>query len=157
MAVGFEKAQHLVDGELLGHLDGGAQGHLNFQPLAQTNYWCRQVQRPLFQLRWVPISTSKSVRTPKSTPKSRSPQADLLTYLTKVSVGASSAISQMFFNTDAYFRFIDEARTVGADNCGIEIPRWMRLRQQAGPAVTSVLLGCQAFWPTTTPTGPIPL
>jgi methylenetetrahydrofolate reductase (NADPH) len=88
---------------------------------------------------------------PEMHPQARSPQADLQAYVTKVKAGASSAITQMFFNTDAYFRFVDEAHALGADipvipgimpitnasgiirfadNCGTEIPRWMRLRLQ---------------------------
>jgi methylenetetrahydrofolate reductase (NADPH) len=88
---------------------------------------------------------------PEMHPQARSPQADLQAYVTKVRAGASSAITQMFFNTDAYFRFVDEAHALGADipvvpgimpitnasgiirfadGCGAEIPRWMRLRLQ---------------------------
>lgn len=88
---------------------------------------------------------------PEMHPQARSPQADLQAYLTKVQAGASSAITQMFFNTDAYFRFVEEAHRQGArvpvvpgimpitnasgiirfaDGCGAEIPRWMRLRLQ---------------------------
>ena len=88
---------------------------------------------------------------PEMHPQARSPQADLQAYLAKVKAGASSAITQMFFNTDAYFRFVDEAHALGADipvvpgimpitnasgiirfadACGAEIPRWMRLRLQ---------------------------
>jgi methylenetetrahydrofolate reductase (NADPH) len=88
---------------------------------------------------------------PEMHPQSRSPQADLQAYVAKVRAGASSAITQMFFNADAYFRFVDEARALGADipvvpgimpitnasgilrfadGCGAEIPRWMRLRLQ---------------------------
>ena len=86
---------------------------------------------------------------PETHPQAKSPQADLQAYATKVKAGASSAITQMFFNTDAYFRFVDEAYALGADipvvpgimpitnsagiirfadACGTEIPRWMRLR-----------------------------
>lgn len=88
---------------------------------------------------------------PEMHPQARSPQADLQAYVTKVKAGADSAITQMFFNTDAYFRFVDEAHALGADipvvpgimpitnagniirfaeGCGAEIPRWMRLRLQ---------------------------
>lgn len=88
---------------------------------------------------------------PEMHPQARSPQADLQAYVTKVRAGASSAITQMFFNADAYFRFVDDARALGADipvipgimpitnagniirfadGCGTEIPRWMRLRLQ---------------------------
>lgn len=86
---------------------------------------------------------------PEMHPQAKSPQADLQAYATKVKAGASSAITQMFFNTDAYFRFVDDAHALGADipvipgimpitnaagiirfadGCGADIPRWMRLR-----------------------------
>ena len=89
---------------------------------------------------------------PEMHPQARSPQADLQAYLTKVRAGASSAITQMLFNSDAYFRFVDEAHALGAsvpvvpgimpiinasgiirfaDNCGADIPRWIRLRLQS--------------------------
>ncbi len=89
---------------------------------------------------------------PEMHPQARSPQEDLKAFVTKVKAGANSAITQMFFNTDAYFRFVDEAFALGvdipivpgimpitnssgiirfADNCGAEIPRWMRLRLQS--------------------------
>ena len=88
---------------------------------------------------------------PEMHPQSRSPQADLQAYLAKVRAGASSAITQMFFNRDAYLRFVDEAHALGADipvvagimpitnssgiirfadACGADIPRWIRLRLQ---------------------------
>ena len=88
---------------------------------------------------------------PEMHPQARSPQADLQAYVTKVKAGASSSITQMFFNSDAYFRFVDDAYAMGADipvvpgimpitnasgiirfadACGAEIPRWMRLRLQ---------------------------
>jgi methylenetetrahydrofolate reductase (NADPH) len=89
---------------------------------------------------------------PEMHPQARSPQADLQAYLAKVQCGASSAITQMLFNSDAYFRFVDEAHALGAnipvvpgimpiinasgiirfaDNCGADIPRWIRLRLQS--------------------------
>jgi len=88
---------------------------------------------------------------PEMHPQARSPQDDLRAYLAKVRAGASSAITQMLFNADAYFRFVDDARAIGADipvvpgimpivnasgilrfadGCGADIPRWMRLRLQ---------------------------
>jgi methylenetetrahydrofolate reductase (NADPH) len=88
---------------------------------------------------------------PEMHPQARSPQADLQAYATKVRSGASSAITQMFFNPDAYFRFVDDAATLGADIpvvpgimpitnasgiirfadvCGADMPRWIRLRLQ---------------------------
>ncbi|MCR5883978.1 methylenetetrahydrofolate reductase [NAD(P)H] [Rhizobacter sp. J219] len=89
---------------------------------------------------------------PEMHPQARSPQDDLQAYLTKVRAGANSSITQFFFNADAYFRFVDDARKLGADipvvpgimpiinsagiirfadNSGAEIPRWIRLRLQA--------------------------
>ena len=86
---------------------------------------------------------------PEMHPQARSPQADLQAYAAKVKAGANGAITQMFFNSDAYFRFVDDAHALGADipvvpgimpitnasgimrfadSCGTEIPRWMRLR-----------------------------
>ncbi len=97
---------------------------------------------------------------PEMHPQARSPQADLQAYLIKVQAGASSAITQMFFNADAYFRFVEESQKLGAhvpvvpgimpitnasglirfaDACGTEIPRWIRLRLQAfGDDVASI-------------------
>ena len=88
---------------------------------------------------------------PEMHPQSRSPQADMQAYAAKVKAGASSALTQMFFNADAYFRFVDEANVLGAaipvvpgimpitnasgiirfaDSCGADMPRWIRLRLQ---------------------------
>jgi methylenetetrahydrofolate reductase (NADPH) len=97
---------------------------------------------------------------PEMHPQARSPQADLQAYVTKVRAGASSAITQMLFSADAYFRFVDETRALGADipvvpgimpitnasgiirfadGCGAEIPRWMKLRLQGfGDDVESI-------------------
>jgi methylenetetrahydrofolate reductase (NADPH) len=89
---------------------------------------------------------------PEVHPQAKSPEADLQAYVTKVRAGANSAITQYFYNSDAYFRFVDDAYKLGADipvvpgimpiisstqlmrfsdACGAEIPRWMRLRLQA--------------------------
>jgi methylenetetrahydrofolate reductase (NADPH) len=89
---------------------------------------------------------------PEIHPQAKSPEADLNAYVQKVKAGADSAITQYFYNSDAYFRFVDEAVKRGADvpvvpgimpitsstqllrfsdACGAEIPRWIRLRLQA--------------------------
>jgi methylenetetrahydrofolate reductase (NADPH) len=97
---------------------------------------------------------------PEVHPQARSPEADLQAYVTKVKAGADSAITQYFYNSDAYFRFVDDAHKLGADvpvvpgimpitsssqllrfsdACGAEIPRWIRLRLQAyGDDVESI-------------------
>ncbi len=84
---------------------------------------------------------------PEYHPQSRSARDDLLNFKRKVDAGANSAITQYFFNADAYFNFVDEAAALGvtipivpgimpignfsqlarfSDACGAEIPRWMR-------------------------------
>ena len=89
---------------------------------------------------------------PEVHPQARSPGTDLQAFATKVKAGANSAITQYFFNSDAYFRFVDDAYALGvdvpvvpgimpilgssqllrfSDACGAEIPRWIRLRLQA--------------------------
>jgi len=89
---------------------------------------------------------------PEVHPQAKSPDADLQAYVNKVRAGANSAITQYFYNSDAYFRFVDDAYKLGADipvvpgimpiisstqlmrfsdACGAEIPRWIRLRLQA--------------------------
>jgi methylenetetrahydrofolate reductase (NADPH) len=89
---------------------------------------------------------------PEIHPQARSPEADLKALLAKQQAGAHSGLTQFFYNADAYFRFVEDARKLGvtmpivpgimpitnssglmrfADNCGAEIPRWVRLRLQA--------------------------
>jgi methylenetetrahydrofolate reductase (NADPH) len=89
---------------------------------------------------------------PEVHPQARSPEADLKAFVTKVKAGASSAITQYFFNSDAYLRFVDDARKAGvevpivpgimpitnssqlirfSEACGAEIPRWIRLRLES--------------------------
>ncbi len=86
---------------------------------------------------------------PEMHPQAKSPQDDLDNFARKVRSGANSAITQYFYNPDAYFRFVDEARKIGvdvpvvagimpinnytqlmrfSDMCGAEIPRWIRLK-----------------------------
>jgi methylenetetrahydrofolate reductase (NADPH) len=84
---------------------------------------------------------------PEWHPQSRAPDNDLAAFATKIKAGADSAITQYFYNADAYFHFVDAARALGvdvpiipgimpisgfyklarfSDACGAEIPRWMR-------------------------------
>ena len=88
---------------------------------------------------------------PEFHPQAKSPEADLQAFATKVKAGAHSAITQYFFNSDAYFRFVDDVYKLGvdvpivpgimpitnasqllrfSDACGAEVPRWIRLRLQ---------------------------
>ena len=89
---------------------------------------------------------------PEVHPQAKSPDADLQAFASKVRAGADAAITQYFFNADAYFRFLDDTQRLGldlpivpgvmpilgstqlmrfSDACGAEIPRWLRLRLQA--------------------------
>ncbi|HYD96474.1 MAG TPA: methylenetetrahydrofolate reductase [NAD(P)H] [Noviherbaspirillum sp.] len=86
---------------------------------------------------------------PEVHPQAKSPQDDLQNFARKVKAGANAAITQYFYNADAYFRFVDDARKAGvdvpivagimpitnytqlmrfSDMCGAEIPRWVRLK-----------------------------
>ena len=86
---------------------------------------------------------------PEYHPQARKPEQDLSAFKTKVQAGANGAITQYFYNPDAYFHFVESARAVGieipivpgimpinnfsqlarfSDACGAEIPRWMRLK-----------------------------
>ncbi|MFZ9298252.1 MAG: methylenetetrahydrofolate reductase [NAD(P)H] [Hylemonella sp.] len=89
---------------------------------------------------------------PEAHPQARSPAADLQAFASKVRAGANSAITQYFYNADAYFHFLEEIDALGlhipvvpgvmpianssqlmrfSDACGAEIPRWIRLRLQS--------------------------
>ena len=85
---------------------------------------------------------------PEVHPQAKSPQDDLQNFARKVQAGADAAITQYFYNADAYFQFMDQTRKLGidvpivpgimpitnytqlmrfSDMCGAEIPRWVRL------------------------------
>jgi methylenetetrahydrofolate reductase (NADPH) len=84
---------------------------------------------------------------PEFHPQADSAREDMLNFKRKVHAGANSAITQYFYNADAYFRFVEECRKLGvtvpivpgimpivkyaqlarfSEMCGAEIPRWMR-------------------------------
>lgn len=86
---------------------------------------------------------------PEFHPQAPTPEDDLVNFKRKVEAGANSAITQYFYNPDAYFYFIDSCQTMGmnlpivpgimpitnysqlvrfSDACGAEIPRWIRKR-----------------------------
>jgi methylenetetrahydrofolate reductase (NADPH) len=89
---------------------------------------------------------------PEYHPQARSAQDDLLNFKRKVDAGANSAITQYFYNPDAYFHFVEQARAMGvnvpivagvmpiasfsqlarfSDACGAEIPRWIRRKMES--------------------------
>ncbi len=89
---------------------------------------------------------------PEFHPESENPGEELAFFKQKVDAGADAAITQYFFNADAYFRFLDDCNRVGIDvpitpgimpitnfrqlsrfstMCGAEIPRWMYRRLEA--------------------------
>lgn len=84
---------------------------------------------------------------PEWHPQARFPRDDLANFVRKAKAGANSAITQYFYNADAYFHFVNEVRSAGvdipiipgimpilsfsklarfSDACGAELPRWMR-------------------------------
>ena len=89
---------------------------------------------------------------PEIHPQADDAIADLRHFKDKIDAGANSAITQYFYNTDAYFRFVDDARKLGitvpiipgimpisnftqlkrfSEACGAEIPRWISKRMAA--------------------------
>jgi methylenetetrahydrofolate reductase (NADPH) len=97
---------------------------------------------------------------PEYHPQARSAQEDLAAFKRKVDAGADSAITQYFFNPDAYWHFVDACRAAGvtvpivpgimpigsfsklarfSDACGAEIPRWIRKKLEGyGDDVASI-------------------
>jgi methylenetetrahydrofolate reductase (NADPH) len=84
---------------------------------------------------------------PEYHPQARNAREDLLAFKRKIDAGADAAITQYFYNADAYFAFVDECQALGidvpivpgimpinrfsqlarfSDACGAEIPRWIR-------------------------------
>jgi methylenetetrahydrofolate reductase (NADPH) len=97
---------------------------------------------------------------PEFHPQANSAREDMLNFKRKIHAGANSAITQYFYNADAYFRFCEEIHKLGvtapvvpgimpivkysqlarfSDMCGAEIPRWMRKTMESyGDDVESV-------------------
>ena len=88
---------------------------------------------------------------PEYHPQARSPEADFQAFARKVDAGANAAITQFFYNPDAYFAFVDTVRAAGigvpivpgimpfhnfskilrfGEGCGAEVPRWVRIRME---------------------------
>jgi methylenetetrahydrofolate reductase (NADPH) len=89
---------------------------------------------------------------PEFHPQTRNAADEVGNFKRKVDAGADGAITQYFYNPDAYFRFVDECRAAGitlpivpgimpignfsqlarfSDACGAEIPRWMRIKLES--------------------------
>jgi len=89
---------------------------------------------------------------PEVHPQAKNAISDLENFKRKIDAGANSALTQYFFNPDAYFRFVEECEKLGlsvpivpgimpitnytqlarfSDMCGAEIPRWIRKRLEA--------------------------
>jgi len=97
---------------------------------------------------------------PETHPQAGDALADLRHFKAKIDAGADAAITQYFYNADAYFHFVDAVRRLGvevpitpgimpisnfsqlrrfSEQCGAEIPRWIGKRMQAyGDDVESV-------------------
>jgi len=89
---------------------------------------------------------------PETHPQAVDALVDLRNFKAKVDAGANGAITQYFYNPDAYFRFVDDVRRLGvevpvvpgimpisnftqlrrfSEACGAEIPRWVSQRMRA--------------------------
>ena len=89
---------------------------------------------------------------PEYHPQARSAQTDFENFKRKIETGASSAITQYFYNADAYFHFVESCESAGlnipvvpgimpinkfsqlmrfSDTCGAEIPRWIRKKLES--------------------------
>lgn len=97
---------------------------------------------------------------PETHPQARSYKDDIAHFKLKAEAGANAAITQYFFNADAYFRYVEDVRAVGveipivpgimpignyvqlarfSDACGAEIPRWLRKKLETyGDDLTSI-------------------
>lgn len=128
---------------LRGDLPSGFGGHGEFRYGSDLIAFIRAETGPHFRI--------YAACYPEVHPQAESAQSDLAALATKVRAGADVAVTQMFFNADAYFRFVDEVQALGLDipivpgimpitssthllrfagNCGAEVPRWMRMRLQ---------------------------
>jgi methylenetetrahydrofolate reductase (NADPH) len=89
---------------------------------------------------------------PEYHPQTRLAADEIRHFKSKVDAGANSAITQYFYNADAYYRFVDDCEAAGitlpivpgimpignfsqlarfSDACGAEIPRWLRIKMES--------------------------
>ena len=128
---------------LRGDMPSGTHMAGDFRYAAELVAFIRQTQGPDWHV--------EVAAYPEYHPEQRYAARDLQHYVDKVAAGASSAITQFFFNPDAYFHFVDETRKLGANapvvpgimpfhnfakiaqfaaRDGIEIPRWVALKME---------------------------
>jgi methylenetetrahydrofolate reductase (NADPH) len=100
---------------------------------------------------------------PEYHPQTRSAADEIRNFKRKVDAGANSAITQYFYNADAYFRFVDDCEAAGitipivpgimpisnfsqlarfSDACGAEIPRWLRFKLESYRDDTASIRSC---------------
>ena len=128
---------------LRGDLPSGTATAGEFRYAAELIQFIRQTQGPDWHI--------EVACYPEVHPQQRYAKRDLQFFVDKVNAGANSAITQFFYNADAYFHFVDEARKLGvtvpivpgvmpilnysriamfAQRDGIEIPRWVALKME---------------------------
>jgi methylenetetrahydrofolate reductase (NADPH) len=136
-----QKIHRLV--ALRGDLPSGTATAGEFRYAAELVRFVRETQGPDWHI--------EVAAYPEYHPEQRYSQRDLQHYVDKVNSGADSAITQFFFNADAYFHFVDSTRRLGATapvvpgimplhnfakiaqfaaRDGIEIPRWVALKME---------------------------
>jgi methylenetetrahydrofolate reductase (NADPH) len=128
---------------LRGDLPSGTATAGEFRYAAELVRFVRETQGPDWHI--------EVAAYPEYHPAQRYAARDLQHYADKVKAGASGAITQFFFNADAYFHFVDATRKLGADvpvtagimpfhnyariaqfaqRDGIDIPRWVALKME---------------------------
>lgn len=133
--------RHLV--ALRGDIPSGTVGVGDFRHADELVAFIRQQTSDWFEI--------EVAAYPEFHPEARSPAKDLQYFKQKVDAGANAAITQYFYNVDAYFNFMDQCGALGitipvvpgimpiynytqlsrfSDVCGAEIPRWLKIRLQ---------------------------
>ena len=133
--------KHLV--ALRGDIPSGTVGVGDFRHANELVAYIRQETGDWFEI--------EVAAYPEFHPEARSPSRDLEYFKLKVEAGADAAITQYFYNVDAYFNFMDQCGALGitipvvpgimpiynytqlsrfSDVCGAEIPRWLKIRLQ---------------------------
>ncbi|HEY4080510.1 MAG TPA: methylenetetrahydrofolate reductase [NAD(P)H] [Burkholderiaceae bacterium] len=128
---------------LRGDLPSGTATAGEFRYAAELVAFIRETQGPDWDI--------EVAAYPEYHPQQRYAARDLQHFADKMAAGASGAISQFFFNPDAFFHFVDEARKLGvtqpivpgimpfhnfsriaqfAQRDGIEVPRWVALKME---------------------------